>query len=150
MRLIDTRLFLASTVLLVSCGSLTRSGTPQIAPRSLNIAGTYMLVDGFGNRTACIARIFWQDRAWRGWISTDHDTAEGCLWDGYRLFNMRMRGDRLLMSIGCPRSGCPSDIPHGTSYLMDVLPGVMLSGEVLRNRAPPRWLRIRLVQIAAK
>lgn len=138
--------FLLLTCFMVSCSSLPGFGRSGIAPQSLNIHGTYDWIDGFGNNTACMVRIFWQDAAWRGWIRTDNASSEVCPWDGYELPRMRMRGDRVRMSIACPRSGCPSGGQRSTAYLLDVVPGVMLSGRVVERGAGTRWHNIRLVR----
>ena len=129
---------------LVSC-SVARMGDSDIAPQSLNMSGTYDWIDGFGNNTACLVHIFWQDDAWRGWVRTSNETAERCPWDGFELPIMRMRGDRVRMSIACPRSGCPTDNQRGTAYLLDVVPGVMLTGRAISANVGARWYNIRLV-----
>jgi len=139
-----THVFLAGMV--VSIAACAGFQTSDIAPRSLGINGTYDWVDSFGNDTACRVHIFWQDEAWRGWIRTDNENAEVCPWDGYEIPEMRMRGDRVRMSIACPRSGCPTSARRGTSYLLDVVPGVMLTGESQRGGTTARWHSLRLVR----
>ena len=129
----------------VSCSSLPGFGGSDLAPQSLNIQGTYTWVDGFGTNTACIVHIFWQHEAWRGWLRTDNNSAEICPWDGYELARLRMQGDRVRMSITCPRSGCPSNDQRSTTYLLDVVPGVMLSGRAIGTGIVARWHNIRLV-----
>jgi hypothetical protein len=110
------------------------------------MGGTYDWVDGFGNPTACLVHIFWQDEAWRGWVRNTNETAEQCPWDGYELPIMRMRGDRVRMAIACPRSGCPANSGRETAYILDVVPGVMLSGRAITSAVGTRWYNIRLVR----
>jgi hypothetical protein len=137
-------LLLLGCCLLASC-SILGLGSSNMAPRSLEIQGEYDLIDAFGVTTACIVRIFWQDDAWRGWVSDSHETPETCPWEGYELPPMRMRGERVRMAIACPRSGCPTDVRRGTVYLLDVVPGVLLAGRAASVRMGARWHNIRLV-----
>jgi len=130
----------------VSCGTLANVGSSDLAPQRLNMGGTYDWVDAYGNNTACLVHIFWQDEAWRGWVRTTHETAERCPWDGYELPIMRMRGDRVRMAIACPRSGCPTNAGRSTAYLLDVVPGVMLTGRAISADVGARWYNIRLVR----
>ncbi len=136
---------LLSACVCISCGIFSSMGSSNLAPRSLNIQGNYDWIDGFGNSTACVVRIFWQGGAWRGWLRTDNASNEVCPWDDYDLPQLRMRGDRVRFSLSCPRSGCSVNSRSGTTYLLDVVPGVMLSGEASGVSMPPRWQKIRLV-----
>ena len=137
-------ILLAGTVF--SCSTIQNIGGSDIAPQSLNMSGTYDWIDGFGNNTACIVHVFWQDEAWRGWVRNNNRSPERCPWDGFEVPIMRMRGDRVRMSIACPRSGCPSDTQRGTAYLLDVVPGVMLTGRAVSANVGARWYNIRLVR----
>lgn len=130
----------------VSCNTLANVGGSDIAPQRLNMSGTYDWIDSFGNGTGCLVHIYWQDEAWRGWVRTTNETAEQCPWDGYELPIMRMRGDRVRMAISCPRSGCPTDTQRSTAYLLDVVPGVMLTGRAITSAVGTRWYNIRLVR----
>lgn len=136
-------MLLASAV--VACSSSILGGS-NIAPQSLDLQGTYDWIDGFDRGTACMARIFWQDGGWRGWIRTNHESTEICPFDGYELPIMRMRGDRVRMSVACPRSGCPSSSRLATAYLLDVVPGVLLTGSSVGSEVPLRWRTVRLVR----
>jgi hypothetical protein len=130
----------------ITCSSSSGFGTADIAPRVLNLQGNYDWIDSFDNPTACMVRIFWQDDAWRGWVRTNHENVEICPWEDYELPRLRMRGDRVRMSIACPRSGCPSGPQRATAYLLDVVPGVMLSGTAVSAVGGARWHTIRLVR----
>ena len=142
MRLSSQLLNLLLASLVASCSF----GGSDIAPRTLNIQGTYDWIDGFDRGTACIARIFWQDGGWRGWIRTNNESTEICPFDGYDLPMLRMRGDRVRMAVACPRSGCPTNIRLSTAYLLDVVPGVMLSGSSVGSEVPLRWRTVKLVR----
>lgn len=146
MRRSNSLLLLFAFCFTISCSSGSSLGTGDIAPQWLNLQGTYDWIDSFDNATACIVRIFWQDDAWRGWVRTNHDTAEICPWEDYELPILRMRGDRVRMSVACPRSGCPSDAQRSTAYLLDVVPGVMLSGRAVSTIGGARWHTMRLVR----
>jgi len=139
-------LLLFVAIITISCSSSSRFGTTDIAPQWLNLQGTYDWIDSFNNPTACMVRIFWQDDAWRGWVRTDHETVEICPWEDYEIPRLRMRGDRVRMSVACPRSGCPSSEQRSTAYLLDVVPGVMLSGTAVTTIGGARWHTIRLVR----
>ena len=139
-------LLLLVSCFMISCSSSSGFGRSDLAPQTLDIQGTFDWIDGFDNNTACIVRVFWQDGAWRGWVSTNHESTEICPWQGYELPRLRMRGDRVRMSVACPRSGCPSGTRLGATYLLDVVPGVMLTGSSIGSEIPLRWRSMRLVR----
>ena len=146
MRQTSPFLLVLALCITIACSSASSRGAAEIAPQWLNLQGTYDWIDSFDNSTACIVRIFWQDDGWRGWVRTDHNNVETCPWQDYELPRMRMRGDRVRMAVACPRSGCPSNDRRSTTYLLDVVPGVMLSGTAVSTVGGARWHTIRLVR----
>ena len=139
-------LLLLASCFTITCSSGLHLGSTDIAPQWLNLQGTYDWIDSYDNPTACIVRLFWQDDAWRGWVRTNHESAEICPWEDFELPRLRMRGDRVRMAIACPRSGCPFENQQGKEYLLDVVPGVMLSGTAVSTVGGARWHTMRLVR----